>query len=150
MDRIGDGWVDGMALHGRLAGRVMSQPRRSDWREARDLSLVLTVSMAAPLAGLALKAGASPAVVLALTAVTAAAAGRIVRVLRREYALEWGVPGVPFPASGAGARSSRWRTAALRLIPARHGGKTGPGSVLVSAPGRRTRASRPRRQNPGG
>lgn len=141
MDQNGLSWVDGDRMHRVIAGRVGRQPRRLNWREARDLSWVATMSTAAPLAALALHAGVSPSTTLGLTAMAAFASLWVVRTLRREYPLSVNatVLGSAYARSRTASLSTRWRSAALRLVPARH----------RLAPARRTRLAQPKSRRPG-
>ena len=150
MDRNTNGLRDGGGIHRRVAERLGGRPRQADWREARDLSLVLAVSTSAPLAFLTIELGANPALALGLTALTAAAACGMVRILRKEYALDLWAAGPIGLAFGPSRTTSRWQTIALRLVPARH--QTSAAEVRstpgVAGPARRA-PGRTRRQRPG-
>jgi hypothetical protein len=151
MDRDGKGWLDGDALHRIVAERVGRQTRRGDWREPRDLALVLALSALGPAALVALNAGASPTAAWGLTALTAAAAVGTVRVLRLEYGLDLaaGPIAAAVALSGSRAPSTRWQRVALRLIPARHRSRSAAGQAQAGAlapvqQARTTRSRRPR------
>ena len=83
MDNDPGNRADGDQFHSLVAGRLARRPKGIDRREVRDLSLLLTVSTAAPLAALGLTRGISLTVAtLGFSALSAGATGWIFRVLR--------------------------------------------------------------------
>ena len=147
MDRHESNRPDGEALHRLVADRVAQRARPADWRMARDLALVLTGTTAGPLAPGAPRVGASPAAAWVLAVVTAAGVVGMAAVLRAAPAA---TPAdvrlaLAFAAGAVPEVSSRWRTAALRLVPARHrlGRTTGRHSASGAIKAESRRRSRP-------
>lgn len=102
-------------MHELVAERIARQSRRRDWREARDLGLLVTVTTVGPLAVFAAGVGASHTLVGGLVAVTGLAAFGLIHVFRREYGID-----LTAGSAFAGVSSRRWASATLRLIPIRH------------------------------
>ena len=104
-------WVDGQTMHFRVAERMRTLPRTSDWRGRRDLGMLLTLSTLAPLAVCAIEVE-SPGVAIGGLMLAAVAAGVILmRWIKNEYVIE------PLAVSSSAGIGSARR---MGLIPHAH------------------------------
>ena len=81
-------WVDGQTMHFRVAERMRTIPRTSEWRRRRDLGMLLTLATVAPLTLCAIEANSPSVVIGGLMLVTVASSLTLLRWIKNEFLLE--------------------------------------------------------------